>query len=98
MILQKDYIRKVIAGYFKDKPVNKVWLFGSYARDEADDTSDIDVLVDIEKDAMIGLKYFSWRQELEELLSKKIDIVSEGWENKHVKPFIDRDKMVIYER
>jgi predicted nucleotidyltransferase len=98
MILQKDDIKKVVADYFKDKPVKKVWLFGSYARDEADDESDVDVLVDIEKDSGLGLKYFSWPQELAELLSKNVDVVSEGWENKHIKPFIDKDKMVIYER
>jgi predicted nucleotidyltransferase len=34
-------------------------LFGSYTRGEADDESDVDVLVDIEKDAKLGLKYLS---------------------------------------
>lgn len=49
MILNSDDIKKVIAKYFKDKPVKKVWLFGSYARNEADDASDVDVLIDFEE-------------------------------------------------
>ena len=98
MVLQNVDIKKVITSYFKDKPVKKVWLFGSYARGEADDKSDIDVLVDIEKDAKLGLRYFLWHQELAELFNKKVDVVSFGWENKHLKPFIEKDKMVIYEK
>ena len=98
MILQADHIKNVLTDYFKNKPVKKVWLFGSYARGEADDDSDVDVLVDIEKDDKLGLRYFLWHQDLGELLNKKVDVVSHGWENKHIKPFIDRDKMVIYEK
>jgi len=98
MILQEDDIKRIVSDYFKDKPVNKAWLFGSYARGEANDDSDVDVLVNIDKDSPLGLKYFLWPLELGDLLRKKVDVVSEGWENRHIKPFIDKDKMVIYER
>lgn len=98
MILENNDIKKIIINYFKDKPVKKVGLFGSYARGEADEKSDVDVLVDIERDAKLGLKYFLWHQDLAELFSKKVDIVSHGWENKHSKPFIDKDKLIIYEK
>ena len=37
-----------IGNYFKDKPVLKAYLFGSCARDEADDRSDIDILVELD--------------------------------------------------
>lgn len=93
-----QHIKKVITDYFIDKPVKKVWLFGSYARGEADETSDVDVLVDIDKDANLGIEYYTWRLDLSEVLKKKVDVVSHGWENVHVKPFIDKDKTVIYER
>ena len=36
MILTKEQIQKIISQYFAGKPVTKVWLFGSYARGEAD--------------------------------------------------------------
>ena len=98
MILTKDQIKKVVETYFAGKPVNKVWLFGSYARGEADDSSDVDVLIDIEKGAKVGMRYFLWHEELGELLNKKVDVVSHGWENKFIKPYIDKDKTLIYER
>ncbi len=98
MILAKEYITKIITDFFKDNPVKKVWLFGSYARGEADEASDVDVLIDIEKNKKVGLQYFLWHEQLAEILQKKVDIVSSGWENKYIKPFIDKDKYIIYEK
>ncbi|HEY2726602.1 MAG TPA: nucleotidyltransferase domain-containing protein [Parafilimonas sp.] len=37
MILSKEQIQNTITEFFADKPVNKVWLFGSYARGDADE-------------------------------------------------------------
>ena len=98
MILTTEHIRQVIASYFDTKPVKTVWLFGSYARGDADENSDVDVLVDLDRSTSVGLDYFSWSGELAQRLNKKVDIVSAGWENKYIKPFIDKDKQIIYER
>jgi uncharacterized protein len=98
MILSKQHIKQIITDFFKDKPVSRVWLFGSYARNEANEESDVDVLIDIEKNKKVGLGYYLWHEQLGEQLQKKVDIVSSGWENKHIKPFIDKDKSIIYER
>lgn len=35
----------VIRQYFQEKPVKRVYLFGSYSRGEEDEKSDIDLLV-----------------------------------------------------
>lgn len=98
MILTTEHIKQVISGFFEKKPVKKVWLFGSYARGDADENSDVDVLVDIDYMPGIASDYFTWHEELAIKLDKKVDIVSAGWENKYVKPFIGKDKFVIYER
>jgi predicted nucleotidyltransferase len=86
MILSKEQIQRTIAEFFADKPVNKVWLFGSYARGDADEKSDIDVLLDIDKNAKVGWEYYGWFDDLSQLFKKKVDIVSHGWENKYIKP------------
>ena len=97
MILTREQIKKTVETYFAEKPVKRVWLFGSYARGDADENSDVDFLIDIEKGAKVGMKYFLWHEELEDLLNKKVDVVSHGWENKLIKPYIDKDKTLIYE-
>ena len=98
MILSTDDIKKVVTKYFRDKPVKRVWLFGSYTRGEADEDSDIDVLVDINKDAKIGMQYFLWHQDLAEIIQKKVDVLSYGWVNKRLQPFVEKDMTLIYEK
>lgn len=39
-------IKRTVTDYFKDKPVKRVYLFGSYARGDADENSDVDLLVE----------------------------------------------------
>ncbi len=98
MVLTTEHIKEIVASYFATSVVRKAWLFGSYARGEADEDSDVDLLLDIDCSTPACLDYLFWREELGERLRKKVDIVSVGWENKHIKPFIDKDKKVIYEK
>ncbi len=49
-------------------------IFGSYARGEQNELSDIDILVELEKP--IGLKFFELWDELENLLGIKVDLLT----------------------
>ena len=84
--------------FFSDKPVKKAYLFGSYARNEAKNDSDIDILVELDYGQPIGMKFFGFQAELEDLLNRKVDLVTSDGLSKYVKPFIDKDKILIYER
>ena len=88
----------ILQQFFARIPVKKAFLFGSSARDEADKHSDIDILVELDHCHPIGMKFFGYQPELEQLLKKKIDLVTSEGLSKYVKPFIDRDKILIYER
>ena len=87
-----------IQDYFKDKPVLKAFLFGSYAREEASDDSDIDILVELDYSQHIGLGFVSMKLDLEDKLGKKIDLVSSNGVSKYILPFINEDKKLIYEK
>ena len=89
---------KIIKSYFKEKPVLKAFLFGSYARNEASNESDIDILVDLDYTKHIGLGFLNMKFELEEKLKRKIDIVSSNAISKYISSFINNDKQLIYER
>ena len=88
----------VLQQFFSDKPVKKAYLFGSYARNEANSDSDIDILVELDYNQPIGMKFFSFQPQLEDLLNMKVDIVTSDGLSKYIKPFIDNDKIMIYER
>ena len=84
--------------YFSGIPVKKAYLFGSMARNDPSQESDIDILVELDHSQPIGMKFFLYQSDLEELLHKKVDLVTTEGLSRHVKPFIDKDKILIYER
>ncbi|MBB3058882.1 nucleotidyltransferase family protein [Mucilaginibacter gotjawali] len=89
---------KTIRSFFSGLPVKKAYLFGSYSRNEADENSDIDILVELDHSKPIGMQFFTYSDELQNLLNKKVEVVSYEGLSKYVKPFIDKDKVLIYER
>ena len=91
-------IRKM-ADYFKTQPVTKAWLFGSYARGEANKNSDVDLLVEFDHSKPIGLfRYARMWRELSEILECKVDIVEKGTLRPLAAQTADREKKLIYER
>ena len=97
MQLDKTSI-EIIKEYFKTRPVLTAYLFGSYARGEADKQSDIDILVDLDYSQSIGLGFVQMQLDLEQMLNAKVDLVSSGGLSKHIKPIIESEKQMIYAR
>ena len=92
-----DNIKHVVTDYFKDKPVASVYLFGSYARGNANENSDIDLLFSLKKNTQIS--YFclaGYLGDLEDKLSRKIDLVEEEYVYPRIKKYIDSDKILMF--
>ncbi len=89
---------EIIRDYFRKSPVLKAYLFGSYARGEADVQSDIDILVDLDYSEQIGLRFVQMQIDLERLLKMKVDLISSNGLSRYVKPSIDKEKQLIYAR
>ena len=74
-------LRDTISSYFATQPVQKAWLFGSYARGEETADSDVDILVVFDKDggkSISLLKHIKIALDLEDILGKKVDLITEG--------------------
>ena len=78
MIMTRDEILNTLARYKRKKQktyqIQRIGIFGSSAKNKMKETSDIDVVVELEKQDLfylIGIK-----QDLEEALHSPIDIVS----------------------
>lgn len=61
-------------------PIKDLAIFGSYARGEANEKSDLDLMVEFSKP--VGYQFFELAQELENYLDIKVDLVSK----KGIKP------------
>jgi predicted nucleotidyltransferase len=69
--------------------LSNIAVFGSYARNQQTDDSDIDILVEFNKP--IGIEFVDLAQELEQILSIKVDLVSKrGLKERHYKA-IEKD-------
>ena len=55
-------------------PLRRIALFGSWARNEQTETSDVDILVEV--DPSIGLRFVTLAERLESLLEQHVDLVS----------------------
>ena len=91
-------VRNIIVNYFRNQPVEKAWIFGSYSRGEEREDSDVDILVTFKKNERIGLKYAAMVCDLEELLQKKVDMVVDGTLLPFARKSAEHDKVLIYER
>ena len=65
-----DKVRPIAEAY----GIDKVYLFGSYARGEATENSDIDFYVEFSKP--LGLRYCNFFSDTEESVGKSVDIIT----------------------
>lgn len=95
-----DDIKLEISKICKDSSIKRVWVFGSYARNEADLDSDLDLIVDLDNaleierfDTILGLK-------VDTLPLKSYDRKrqSDLRFNKNFINRVDRERVLIYEK
>ena len=91
-------MNKAIADYFKNQPVLKAWLFGSFARGEETPLSDVDILVEYAEGGISLLKHCAMINDLEELLDRPVDLIENGTLLPFAVESANRDKILIYER
>ena len=73
----------------------RISIFGSVARGENTENSDIDILYRLEN--AVGLfNLVRMKDDLEEKLNTKVDLVSEKYIHPKLKPYIVNDLTVIY--
>jgi hypothetical protein len=81
--------------------VRRISVFGSFARGEQTFDSDIDLLVALkpsEERPVLGLfKFMDLEQALKDKLGREVDLVTEEGLSPRIKPFIEKDKVVLYE-
>ena len=87
-----------IQEYLATQPVERAYLFGSCSRGEETKDSDIDILVKLDYSQPIGMKYFRMITDLEDKLGRTVDLVSEDGLLPFARPYVDKDKILLYER
>jgi len=86
-----------IAAFCKRHKIRSLALFGSVLRDDFRPESDVDVLVEFEPDACVGLIGFAGMElELSELLGRKVDLNTKGFLSVYFRDEVLREAEVQY--
>lgn len=95
-VLEIEDIKKAIKETLKEYPVSRVSLFGSYARGEANEESDVDLIIEFTEE--MGLfKKLGLKEELIEALSRNVDLIEIGDLDEEVKMNAFKEMICIYE-
>ena len=77
--MDKKYILDKLSQIDKNKyGIFEIGLFGSYAKDNADDESDIDILVKLELKKGMYQNFCELQKELEKIFNRKVDLIEKG--------------------
>ena len=74
--------------------VTSLALFGSFARDQATDRSDVDVLVRFNGPAT-SKTYFGVQFYIEDLLDRPVDLVTEKALRPELRPYVEREAVHV---
>ena len=94
-----ELIRKIRANLSQSsvyEKIDKLYLFGSYARGEETQDSDVDLFVEFNDDASL-LDHSKLHVEIEDLLDRKVDLVTSEKDDPFLE-LIKKDQILIYER
>ena len=91
-----DKQNKIITDILNPFNPVRIGIFGSYARDEEDPDSDLDILVSFSETINL-LELVGLEQDLSEKLGIKVDLITERSLHPKIKSYIDKDLKVILE-
>ncbi len=75
--------------------VKNIYLFGSYARGEADEKSDIDIMVEFEEGKETFRNYMALKEFLEKELRKPVDLVVKDALKTHLRKAIEKEVISV---
>ena len=92
-------IRDRIRTYFAtQKAVKRAWLFGSIARGDFDEKSDVDILIDVDKEAHLTLfDLAEYQRVLQKTLGRKVDFAMTGALRDAFRKNIANDLVLVHE-
>ena len=90
------YLKSKQQFFYDNFGIKFIGLFGSFSRDEAKDSSDIDILYHLEENKKLSMfKYLKVNNLLEEFFNRKVDLVRDETIKPPVKSYIEKDLIYV---
>jgi len=92
-----EEIKNIAIPIIQEYAIARLSVFGSYARGEADEDSDLDFIIDT--DGLIGMiQYCAIIRKLEEKFKCHVDMVTTGCSDRDFLNKIQKEEITLYER
>jgi hypothetical protein len=88
--------QKEIRDFCRRRHVKKLSVFGSTIHGNAEKDSDVDVLVEFEKEHVPGFAFFDMEAELSQILKKKVDLSTPAFLSRYFRDDVLREAVVEY--
>ncbi|MDR2884030.1 MAG: nucleotidyltransferase domain-containing protein [Deferribacteraceae bacterium] len=98
-IYSADEIKEKLEPIFRNAPVERAILFGSYAKGLQTSTSDVDIVID-SAGKLLNINFYGVLEEIRECLDKQVDLIeiAEIHENSPIYSAIAKEGVILYER
>jgi uncharacterized protein len=92
-----EYQKEIVLKHLKSLGPFKVGVFGSYARGENSNQSDLDILISLDYSKRISLlDLIGVEQDISDELGIKVDLVTEKSLNPLIRPYVEKDINFIF--
>ncbi|HOF02021.1 MAG TPA: nucleotidyltransferase family protein [Spirochaetota bacterium] len=95
-MLDKSKIINIIKEILYKNEVKKAALFGSYARSDYDENSDIDIIIEFNNDNKSLLDIIGIKQDIEDKINIKVDLLTYNSINPKIRKNILNNQEIIY--
>jgi uncharacterized protein len=92
-----DIPKDAVSNLCRRHRIRRLAVFGSALRDDFTSASDVDLLVEFEPDAAVGLEFFAIEREFADVIGRKVDLNTAGFINKRFRDRVVAEAQVVYE-
>jgi uncharacterized protein len=85
-----------IAAFCRRHNIRTLSFFGSILRDDFDNRSDIDILVEFEPGHIPGLAFFGMQEELSEILGRQVDLNTKNFLSRYFRDQVISEAQELY--
>lgn len=90
------YDKNKIADFCREHHIRKLSFFGSVIRKDFQPSSDVDVLVEFDKNHIPGLNFFEMELELSDILGRRVDLNTPQFISRYFKEQVLKEAEVQY--
>jgi|SRR3989339_44447 hypothetical protein len=87
---------EVLAEFCRKHHIRKLSLFGSVLREDFDDKSDVDVLVEFFPDHVPGLAFFTMEEELSKIVGRQVELHTPQFLSRYFRDKVTEEAEIKY--